>query len=247
MNLAETFGIVLDLLLPSVCPACRVAAGPDLCPACRARLPRLSDPCPWCGAPRRGPDAACRACGGQGLTHLRRVLVAHPYRGLVEELIGDAKAGSRPAAARVLAQLLPALPADAPGRPTVVPVPPSPGRRPGPHLGSILARAVARRDDLPLKRLLAITRFAAEQHRLGASQRRENVAGLFACRGRAPDYVLLVDDLVTSGATASSAAGTLRAAGAKRVDLLCLARTPRRDEDERTTGDGTTGPTAGNS
>jgi predicted amidophosphoribosyltransferase len=210
-------------------------------------LPRLSDPCHWCGAPRRGPDAACRACGGQGLTHLQRVLVAHPYRGLVEELVGDAKAGSRPAAARVLAQLLPELPADAPGRPTVVPVPPSPGRRPGPHLGSIFARAVARRDALPLKRLLSITRLAAEQHRLGAPQRRENVAGLFACRGRAPDYVLLVDDLVTSGATASSAAEALRAAGAKRVDLLCLARTPRLGEELGAGGDRPTVPKAGSS
>jgi predicted amidophosphoribosyltransferase len=42
--------------------------------------------------------------------------------------------------------------------------------------------------------------------------------------------VLLVDDLLTSGATASAAAATLRAAGATRVDLICLARTPRHDE-----------------
>jgi predicted amidophosphoribosyltransferase len=38
--------------------------------------------------------------------------------------------------------------------------------------------------------------------------------------------VILVDDLITTGATASAAAGVLRAAGARRVDLVCLGRTP---------------------
>jgi predicted amidophosphoribosyltransferase len=44
--------------------------------------------------------------------------------------------------------------------------------------------------------------------------------------------VVLVDDLITSGATASSAAGALREAGARRIILLGLARTPRPGETE---------------
>ena len=46
----------------------------------------------------------------------------------------------------------------------------------------------------------------------------------------APAYVVLVDDLITTGATASAAAAALREAGAKRIDLICLARTPKPGE-----------------
>jgi predicted amidophosphoribosyltransferase len=236
---------LLDLLLPAVCPACRCGAGPLLCTPCRSRLPLLPHPCAWCGAPRRDPAQVCRSCGGQGFAHLHRVVVAYAYAGLVEDLVGDAKAGGRPAAARALGGLLPPLPGDRPGPPTLVPIPPARGRRPGPHLGTMLARALARRDGLAVRPLLATTRLAAEQHLLTAGERRTNVAGLFACRVAAPAYVMLVDDLVTSGATASAAAAILRAAGARRVDLLCLARTPRR-VDQAVAGT-VTAPTAGSS
>nr|MBA3710368.1 hypothetical protein [Planctomycetota bacterium] len=65
-----------------------------------------------------------------------------------------------------------------------------------------------------------------EQHRLTWAERRRNVDELFSCV-EAPPIVVLVDDLLTSGATASAAARALRAAGALRVTLVCLARTPR--------------------
>jgi predicted amidophosphoribosyltransferase len=216
----------LDLLLPAVCPACRTASGPGLCNSCRTLLPALPHPCAWCAAPRRAPGDACGQCGNRGLAHVQRVLVAHPYAGLVDDLVTAAKAAGRPAAVRALCALMPDLPADRPAGGVVVPIPPSRGRRPGPHLGTALAQAVARRHALPCRRLLATTRLAAEQHRLSGGERRDNVADLFRCRMAPPAYVVLVDDLVTSGATASSAAAALRQAGATRVDLVCLARTP---------------------
>ncbi len=218
----------LDLLLPAVCPGCQVAQGPGLCAACAGALPILEHPCPWCAAPRRDAHATCRDCAGAGLAHLDRVLVGHPYAGLVAQLIGDAKAGSRPAALRALGACMPKVPAELLTAPqaVVVPVPPSPGRRPGAHLGSALANACARRAGLPCRALLRTTRLAAEQHLLGVTARAANVAGLFACRGPAPARVVLVDDLVTSGATATAAAKCLRAAGAHHVTLVCLARTP---------------------
>jgi predicted amidophosphoribosyltransferase len=221
---------MLDLLLPAICPRCAFAAGPGLCPTCLAELPFLVDPCPWCAAPRPDIAARCTACAGAGLPHLRRVVAVRPYAGGVAGLVRLAKAAARPAAVRALVDLLPALPDDAPASGVVVPVPPSRGRRPGPHLGTALARACARRHHLPLRRLLATTRLGAEQHRLTPAERRRNVVGLFRCTAPAPAYVVLVDDLVTTGVTASAAAAALRSAGARRVDLLCLARTPKDGE-----------------
>lgn len=230
----DAAGAVLDLLLPSVCPACQLAAGPSLCPTCIHVLPLIEHPCPWCGSTRRSDDARCSECDGAGLAHLQRVGVRHPYAGEIARLVGLAKAIGRPAAVRALGDLLPGLPDDAPddapGNGVVVPIPPSPGRRPGPHLGTALARACARRHGLPLRHLLTTTRLGAEQHRLSPAERRANVVGLFRCSKPAPAYVVLVDDLITTGATASAAAAALRAAGAKRVDLICLARTPKPGE-----------------
>lgn len=216
--------------MPAVCPACRIADGPDLCGGCRARLPFLEAACPRCGTPGLKTDAACRNCLGDGLPFLRAVVVSHPYQGLMKELIGDAKAAGRPAAVRVLAGLMPDPPSFMPSDAVVVPIPPARGRRPGPHLATALARAVARRRRLAFRPILRATRLAAEQHQLGMSDRRANVEGLFMCRDDAPAQVVLVDDLLTSGATASAAASALQDAGARRVVLLCLARTPRRDD-----------------
>lgn len=222
----------LDLLLPAVCPTCQIAASPGFCTTCVHGLPTVSNPCPWCGAARRSTDERCSACNGAGLPHLQHVQVQHAYYGDMVRLVGLAKAVGRPAAVRALGKLLPALPDDAPAAGVVVPVPASPGRRPGPHLGTALARACARREHLPLRHLLVTTRLGAEQHRLSPGERRANVVGLFRSIRPSPAYVILVDDLITTGATASAAAAALRAAGAKRVDLVCLARTPAPGEHD---------------
>ena len=229
-TLHTAFAVTLDFLLPAVCPACQVAAGPSLCSTCAYELPVLLNPCPWCAAPHRAQDERCAHCDGAGMPHLYRVYVHHVYCGEVQRLIGLAKTVGRPAAVRALSELLPNLPADAPIAGVVVPIPPSPGRRPGPHLGTALAVACARRNHLPFRRLLITTRLGAEQHRLSPRERRANVVGLFHCPNPAPAYVILVDDLITTGATASAAAAALRIAGAQRVDLLCLARTPKHGE-----------------
>ncbi len=223
------FTALLDLLLPSVCPACRVSAGPDLCAACLHAVVRLHHPCPWCATPRPSKSAPCRNCAGRGLPNIQEVAIACSYEGVIEDLVRAAKAGARPAAVRVLTLLTPALENPHPAT-VVVPLPPSPGRRSGPHLATALAWRIARVHGLRARQLLLPTRAAAEQHRLAARERERNVDGLFACRGAAPEHVVLVDDLLTSGATATAAASAMRAGGARRITLACLARTPRGDD-----------------
>lgn len=214
---------VLDLLLPSLCPGCHERSGPRLCVTCEASLPRLRHPCPACAVPRDAADADCTVCHGDGLVHITAITAAFTYRGLAKQLIGDAKAGARTAAVAALVPLLPLPEADVEA---VIAVPPSPGRRPGPHLASHCARAAAKRLGVPFLRGLACTRYAREQHRLPRAERSRNVEGLFQCRGTLPGRILLVDDILTSGATASAAAGTLRAGGVRRVFATFLCRTP---------------------
>ncbi len=216
---------LLDLLLPSVCPLCVSADGPGLCTGCVAALPELVNPCRWCGmpVPKAGP---CTSCDERGFPHISRTVVRWAYAEGLERLVGNAKAAGRPAAVRACTTLLPTP--DPAGSALVVPIPPSPGRRHGPHLGTALAKAAARDCGQPWAPWLSATRLAREQHRLSATQRQDNVVGLFTCAprpGPPPACVVLVDDLLTSGATATSAAGTLRAAGVGEVILLVLART----------------------
>ena len=90
-----------------------------------------------------------------------------------------------------------------------------------------LARALAREWDLPCRRLLRRSAGSVAQKRLDASERRANAAGLFSVAGRVPPLIALVDDVYTTGATASAAASALREAGAVRVEVVTLARTLR--------------------
>ncbi len=211
---------ILDLLLPAVCPLCHDATGPDLCDDCRSQLPVLVDPCPLCAMPKH--ESPCPACRDDGLRHLDGVQAAGTYRGTMRQLVGDAKAGARPAAVAALAILLPLPDATVDA---IVAVPPSPGRRPGPHLATACARNAAARLGVPLLASLRCTRHAREQHRLSRPERARNVVGLFACDVTVPARILLVDDILTSGATASAAAAVLRAHGARKVfgAFLCRA------------------------
>jgi predicted amidophosphoribosyltransferase len=87
----------------------------------------------------------------------------------------------------------------------------------------VLARGVARRLGLGAGRLLARTGSRPDQTGLSAAARRSNLVGAFVAR-TGPPAVVLVDDVVTTGATASACALALRAAGAEHVEVLVPCR-----------------------
>jgi ComF family protein len=95
----------------------------------------------------------------------------------------------------------------------------------------LLARVVARRTGIPVARSLKRGRSTLSQAGLTLSQRRDNLTGVFRVTARnriEGRRVLLVDDVFTTGATASACAAALKRAGARSVVLLTLARVDRR-------------------
>ncbi len=95
----------------------------------------------------------------------------------------------------------------------------------------LLARELSRRSGIPFGDFLRRTRHTPSQTGLSATARRQNVAGAFAVKPGTVlkgQRVLLIDDVLTTGATLAAASRALKQAGAARVTVLTLARTDRR-------------------
>jgi ComF family protein len=218
---------VLDVLLPQRCLVCG-AAGPQLCAGCRAALPVLGPPlCERCGAPTAWPVRRCIECAGRRLAFATaRAAVAYdePVRLLV--------AGWKERGLRRLADEAASLVAERlahPGNAVLTFVPPDGNRRlrRGYHPAERLAAALAAAWALPCEPLLTRRRPSTRQRGLSLRERRRNVAGAFLSRAAPSARIVLVDDVYTSGATASAAASALRAAGARRVEVVTFARALR--------------------
>jgi ComF family protein len=149
------------------------------------------------------------------------------YSGEGRELVARLKYRNARTSVGFLADAMAAL-VDPAGIDAVTWVPTTPARRRqrGFDHAELLAKAVARRLGKPRRSLLrrlsgpAQTGLAAEARRVGPQ--------LVARRAAPAARILLVDDVVTTGATASAAARALRAAGARTVEVVAAARTPRR-------------------
>jgi ComF family protein len=198
---------LLELLLPSVCPACdapRRPGQPLLCTRCSAGLRPLE---------QLGPVATAIAYAESGAELVRRFKF-DGRRDALEVLI-------EPLASRA-ARLPPALLVAVPRHPARV-------RETGLDPVWMLGRALARRSGRELcDGALVRTRPAAPQSGTSLGARARNVAGSFraASRRLAGERVLLLDDVATSGATLAAAARALRSGGARRVIRLALAGTP---------------------
>ena len=154
------------------------------------------------------------------------------YEGVLRELIHLYKySRMRPLARPLGAMLARALPRDT-SFDAVVPVPLHWRKKwqRGFNQSELLARQIARRCGIPLRRPVRRRRATLVQAGLSNTRRRQNVAGAFAAKaGNVRGLrILLVDDVMTTGATASACARALKQAGAESVTLLTLARVDRR-------------------
>jgi predicted amidophosphoribosyltransferase len=115
-----------------------------------------------------------------------------------------------------------------PGRVELCPVPPS--RRSWRRRGYDPVRMLVRHAGLRAPRLLRVSRRGGAQKALGVDARAANAAGSLRARRPLPGRrVILVDDVVTSGATLGEAARAVRAAGGEVLAAVALASTPRRN------------------
>jgi predicted amidophosphoribosyltransferase len=97
----------------------------------------------------------------------------------------------------------------------------------GEHPATALARELAGRWSIPVQTPIGRPEAGPRQARLSLSARRGNVRGAFVPVGAAPAVVCLVDDVYTSGETVNAAASALRKAGARRIEVVSLARAVR--------------------
>ena len=230
----------VNLLFPPQCASCQeeisaVGDGPLLCDRCLLQFaPDVRPRCGRCGqlVPEGfETDESCSGCRGRRL-RFDSVTTLGAYEGELRSAVLHMKR----AAFDPLAMALGGLLADRLAKPLavlqpdlIVPVPMFWFRRMrrGTNSPEMLAQRLAARLSLPTRRRLRRTRHTQPQAGLSAPQRRKNVRGAFRSRrGRRLDdmRVLLVDDVLSTGATCSEAARALRHSGAARVDVVVVAR-----------------------
>ncbi|MBI3128240.1 MAG: ComF family protein [Candidatus Tectomicrobia bacterium] len=233
----------LDFLLPRECPLCgdrlRLGSPRAVCQPCLDALERLEPPwCPCCGKPfeseialRDSPGHLCAACR-EAPPAFDLARAAGPMEGQLRELIHLYKFGGRAGIASELGQLLGRLAEEEMGgwleegaRVTHVPISPARWRERGFDQSELLARKTAGRLGLPFEPLLERRRDASPQTGLRGRERRRNLRGVFGLRSEKRldgARVLLVDDVLTTGSTASACAHALKGAGAEAVAVLTV-------------------------
>lgn len=198
-----------------------------LCPACQIAMARYTGPaCIRCGFPT--PERICHDCRDDP-PPWSGVAWHGLYAGALREAILQLKFGRRLHLASLFGDLLYQAAACLPGPDLLAAVPQYPKslRRRGFNQAHEIARRLATLSGFPLASdLLYRTRGGIPQERLGAKERKRNVAGAFRASAKAQNRTIwLVDDVLTTGSTCHAATQSLLEAGAARVFLVFVART----------------------
>lgn len=216
---------LLDLLVPPLCDGCGVRARPPWCEDCdrEARRLRPSDPCERCA----GPDGPGHPCWDPALPISATVALSR-WSGPVARTVLHAKlAGRREVLVSLGARLARLAPASAD---VVVPVPTVPrrARRRGLDHTAVLARSVAHGMGLPVVAALRTDAATPDRGSLPQGERAALPSDAFVPSRRAGAVrrrsVLLVDDVVTTGATVGAAVQVLQSCGATACTVAVLAR-----------------------
>ena len=214
-----------------ICLLCDESAGtiPNLCNACARELPALSNPCITCGASAVPHTQLCGSCAIRR-SPVDRTVCALAYAPPVDYLIGRLKFDRDLRVVPALAGMLGRVVAGEPAADWLVPVPLTPARlrERGFNQAVEIARVLGKRCGVRLSRALYRRRGAeiSQSSLPDTAARRANVAGVFQSRTTIDGHVAIIDDVVTTGATVNALARCLKRAGAHRVDVWAVARTP---------------------
>jgi ComF family protein len=228
----DVLGRAADLLWPPACAACDALGEEPFCAACADTLLPTPSGCPACGAPA---DEAllpalrprrCPACRAQAPPYAS-ARAPYLHGGALAEAIHRLKYEGRLELARPLGVLFAGC--EPPRADAVAPLPlhASRLRERGYDQAFLLAAQAAHRFALPFLPLLRRVRPTRQQVGLDRKHRAHNLTGAFRALPRASGLrVCLVDDVLTTGATAAEGARALLAAGATGVEVRTLARAP---------------------
>jgi len=223
---ASVIDAVVRTVLPPVCAGCGVS-GHWMCPICDTCVRRidLGSICERCGGHREGATT-CVRCADWSRS-LARCRSAYIFDGAVRQSIHRLKYSGEHARAEWCGIEIARLAIELGWRPDIlVPVPlhRSILRTRGYNQSAKIASFASIALSVPWGDVLVRTRPTVSQVGLDADHRRENVSGAFACRYDLTDLaIVLIDDVVTTGATLEACAETCQSAGALDVRAVTLA------------------------
>lgn len=221
-------------LLPPYCTLCLApTATKALCDGCYHDLPWLDNKqCSRCALPLETTDSICGGClkHQPSFDHCKALF---KYRSPIDTLISQFKYEGNLAIGELLTTMLVSHLSNCSMNPApdlLIPMPLHSSRlqERGFNQAGILANALSKHFAIPLDHHLC-KRVRATRHQMGlnARVRKKNLRNAFSCTRSITDKsVVIVDDVVTTGATVNELASTLRRAGAHRIEVWCLARTP---------------------
>lgn len=200
-----------------------------ICRECQHDLPWLQYHCLICALPLPSDNNLCPACLRKKPV-FNQAYCAFRYEFPIDALIPPGKFNNRTDYLIALSKLA-LLNIRLTKRPDcIIPVPMHPQKllkREYNHAW-LIAQEISRHLQLPLDtKTLQKTVHTPNQIHLSAKERRSNLRNSFNCRSRPPPHVMLVDDVITTGATANIISQVLKQAGCKRVDIMALARTDK--------------------
>lgn len=231
---------ITDAVIPNHCALCNSRAKSLLCAPCAADIPDIQHSCTRCALPLPQSEL-CPECL-QSPPSFDKVVAAYEYAYPLDHLVLQFKHNNHPHIGRQLAKKLSLtvqsenLQADTPDIIACVPLHWRKRLKRGFNQAEIIAKHchsnAAGHAARYLPQLLSKTHHTQSQQNLSRKQRLKNLRQSFAVAPKLHSdikgkHIAVVDDVITTGATAEVIANLLKQAGANRVDFWALARTPK--------------------
>lgn len=225
----------IDLISPPVCYTCGCRSYEVVCSSCAGMIEVIDDPiCRICGKPGTYERRICPDCRDERPNfNIARALSVYDFP-VREAVICMKRKSGRRLAEYLAPRMYDVFAGELAAADTITFVPIAPGRRAkrGHNQAQELAAVLASLSGKPLTGTLRLIRLVRDQGHLSKKDRRKNMENAFALRNKSRRLAetvkgrsfILVDDVLTTGCTASACALVLREAGASRVTVITLAR-----------------------